>query len=111
MILGKSWKILILNFIEIAWYFQIQESVVRSKFVQFFFVLFIFFGITVEIVWIINIFIDFRIHRNTLMKFLYLIDYKWLLPQNQRVRVDFLGYKQYEALATHIKPFLKKTLK
>ena len=62
MILGKSWKILILNFIEIAWYFQIQESVVRSKFVLFFFVLFIFFGITVEIVWIINIFIDFRIH-------------------------------------------------
>ena len=41
------------------------------------------------------------------MKILYLKGYKWLLPQNQRVRLDFLGYIQYEALTKHIKPFLK----
>ena len=44
------------------------------------------------------------------MKILYLKSSKWLLSQNQPVRIDFLGYKQYEALAKHIKPFLK-TLK
>ena len=41
------------------------------------------------------------------MKVLYLQGYKWLLSQNQRVRNDFLGYRRYEALAKHIKPFLK----
>ena len=44
------------------------------------------------------------------MKILYLKTYKWLLSQNQPVRIDFLGYKWYEALAKHIKSFLK-TLK
>ena len=42
------------------------------------------------------------------MKLLYLKGFKWLLSQNQRVRIDFLGYIRYEALAKHIKPFLKK---
>ena len=41
------------------------------------------------------------------MKILYLKGYKWLLSQNQRVRIDFLGYRRYETLAKHIKPFLK----
>ena len=41
------------------------------------------------------------------MKILYLKGYKWLLSQNQRVRIDFLGYRWYEALAKHTKPFLK----
>ena len=41
------------------------------------------------------------------MKILYLKGYKSLLSQNQQVRIDFLGYIQYEALAKHIKPFLK----
>ena len=34
--------------------------------------------------------------------------YKWLLSQNQRVRNGFFGYRRYEALAKHVKPFLKK---
>ena len=38
------------------------------------------------------------------MKTFYFKSYKWLLPQNQRVRNDFFGYKWYEALAKHIKP-------
>ena len=42
------------------------------------------------------------------MKILYLNDHKWLLSQNQRVRIDFLGYRWYKALAKHIKTFLKK---
>ena len=41
------------------------------------------------------------------MKTLYLKGYKWLLSQNQQVRIVFLGYRWYEALAKHIKPFLK----
>ena len=43
------------------------------------------------------------------MKILYLKGYKWLLSQNQQVRIDFLGYRRYEALAKYIKPFLKNT--
>ena len=39
------------------------------------------------------------------MKILYLKGYKWLLSQNQRVRNNFSGYRRYEALAKHIKPF------
>ena len=58
-----------------------------------------------------NVFIDFRIHWNTLMKILYLKGYKWLLSQNQRVRIDFLGNRPYEALIKHIKSFLKKQSK
>ena len=45
------------------------------------------------------------------MKILHLKGCKWLLPQNQRVRINFLGYIGYEALAKHIKRFVKKTLK
>ena len=45
------------------------------------------------------------------MKILYLKGYKWLLSQNQQARNDFSGYRQYEVLAKHIKPFLKKALK
>ena len=45
------------------------------------------------------------------MKILYLKGYKWLLSLNQRVRNDFFGYRRYKALAKHINPFLKKTLK
>ena len=41
---------------------------------------------------------------------LYLKGYKWLLSQNQRVRNDFSGYRRYEALAKHIKPFFTKHL-
>ena len=42
------------------------------------------------------------------MKILYLKDYKWLLSQSQQVRIDFLGYIGYEALAKHIKHFFEK---
>ena len=45
------------------------------------------------------------------MEILYLKDYNCLLSQNQLVRNDFFGYRRHEALAKHIKPFLKKTLK
>ena len=41
------------------------------------------------------------------MKTLYLKSYKCLLSQTHRVRNDFFGYKRYEALAQHIKSFLK----
>ena len=34
--------------------------------------------------------------------------YKWLLSQNQRVRIDFLGYRWYEALTKNIELFYKK---
>ena len=33
---------------------------------------------------------------------------KWVLSESQQVRIDFLGYIWYEALAKHIKPFLEK---
>ena len=36
------------------------------------------------------------------MKILYLKGHKWLLSQNQRVKIDFLGYGWYKALAKHI---------
>ena len=75
------------------------------------FVLFISLGIIVEIVLNKNVFIDFRIHRNTLIKILYLKGYRWLFSQNQWVRIGLLDYRRYEALAKHVKPFLKKTLK
>ena len=39
------------------------------------------------------------------MKISYLKGYKWLFPQNQRVRIDILSYIRYEALVKHIKPF------
>ena len=39
------------------------------------------------------------------MKAYYLKDYKWFFSQNHRVRNDFFGYRRYEALAKHIKPF------
>ena len=45
------------------------------------------------------------------MKIVYLKGYRWLLSQNQLVRNDFFGYRQYDALAKHIKPFLKKKIK
>ena len=41
------------------------------------------------------------------MKILYLKDYKWLVPQTQRVKNDAFGYRQYEALTQHNKLFLK----
>ena len=41
------------------------------------------------------------------MKILYLKGYKWLLSHNQRVRNEIFGYRRYDALAKHIKPFLK----
>ena len=53
-------------------------------------------------------FIDFRITWNILMKILYLNGYKWLLSQNQRLRINFLGYRRYQALAKHMKPVFKK---
>ena len=49
---------------------------------------------------------------NTLKKILYLKGYKWLSSQNQGVRNYFFGYRQYEALAKHIKSsFFKKNFK
>ena len=42
------------------------------------------------------------------MKILYLKSYKLLLSQNHQVRNYFFGYRQYEAMAKYIKPFLKK---
>ena len=45
------------------------------------------------------------------MELLYLKDYKWVLSQNELVRIDFLGYRRYELLAKHIKPFFQKKLK
>ena len=45
------------------------------------------------------------------MKILYLKGYKWVLSQNQRKRIDFLGYRRYEALAKHIKSVFKKRIK
>ena len=42
------------------------------------------------------------------MKMLYLKSYKWLFSKKQRVRNDFSGYRQYAALAKHIKPFFIK---
>ena len=59
-----------------------------------------------------NVFVNFKINWNTLMKILYLKGYKWLLsPQKKRVRIDFFGSIRYQALARHIKPFKKKELK
>ena len=45
------------------------------------------------------------------MKTLYLKGYKWLVSQNQQLRIDFRDYRRYNALAKHIKPFFKKMLK
>ena len=45
------------------------------------------------------------------MKILYLKGSKWLLSQNQRVRIEALGYRSYEALAKDIKPFFLKNNK
>ena len=45
------------------------------------------------------------------MKILYLKGCKWTLPQNQRVRNDFFGYRRYEELAKHTKPFLSNKVK
>ena len=42
------------------------------------------------------------------MKNLYLKGYKWLLSQNQRVRIDSLRYRRCKALAKYKRPFLKK---
>ena len=36
--------------------------------------------------------------------------YKWLLYQNKQVKNDSFSYRRYEALAKHIKHFLKKHL-
>ena len=41
------------------------------------------------------------------MNILYLKRHKWLLPQNQQVKIDVLDHRRYEALAKHIKTFLK----
>ena len=30
---------------------------------------------------------------------------KVVVPQSQRVRIDVLGYRRYEAMAKHVKPF------
>ena len=45
------------------------------------------------------------------MKILYSKGYKCLLSQNQRVRNDFFGYRQYEGLAKYSQTFLRKTLR
>ena len=66
----------ILNFIEIVYYFSIKEFVVRSKFTPVFFFLFVFFGITIEIVLNKKVFNDFKIYLSSL-KIWYLKGYKW----------------------------------
>ena len=45
------------------------------------------------------------------MKISYLKGYKWLLSPKKRVRIDFLGYIRYDALAKHIKHFFNKNIK
>ena len=45
------------------------------------------------------------------MKILYLKGSKWVLSKNQQVKIDFLGYIRYKALARHIKPLKKKKWK
>ena len=42
------------------------------------------------------------------MKNLYLKGCKWFLFQSQQVRNYFFGYKWYDPVAKHNKPFLKK---
>ena len=42
------------------------------------------------------------------MKIFFLKDYKRLVSQNQRVRNDFFGYRRYQSLAKHSKPFVRK---
>ena len=42
------------------------------------------------------------------MKILYLKGDKKLLSQNPQIRIDFLGYRRYEAMAKHIKTLFKK---
>ena len=49
-ILATSWEIRFLNFTKIVQYFTIKKSVIRSKFVLVYFVLFIFFSIIMKIV-------------------------------------------------------------
>ena len=44
-VLAISWEIWILNFIETVQYFSIKKSVVRSKFVPVFFVLYVFWAL------------------------------------------------------------------
>ena len=41
------------------------------------------------------------------MKTLYFKDYKWLLSLNKQIRNDFFGYRLFQALDKHFKPFLK----
>ena len=41
------------------------------------------------------------------MKTLYLKSCKWLLSQNQQVRNDVFGYRRYQVLVEHMKPFSK----
>ena len=41
------------------------------------------------------------------MNIFYWKDYKWLLSQKQRGRNGVFGYRRYEALAKHIRFFLK----
>ena len=74
----------------------------QIKICPVFFVLFVVFGITIEVIWVKKVY-GFKIHWNTSLKILYLKDYKWLLSQNQQVRNNFFGYRWYEALAKHIK--------
>ena len=79
---------------------------------RFFCVLFVFFWHYCKNRFELKMFLlIFKIHWNTWMKILYLKGYKWLLSQNQWVRIDFLGYIQYEALAKPIKLFLEKNMK
>ena len=83
-----TWEIRILNFIEIVNALKLR-NLLSDKNLSFFF--FCLLALLEKQFWIKNVFIDFRIHWNTLMKILYLKGYKWLLSQIERVRIDALG--------------------
>ena len=95
-----------------TWFFFFFFFFFCFFFFKFFFFFFFFFFFLWHIFWHyyrksfkLKEFIDFRIHWNILMKLLYLKGYRWLLSQNQQVRIYFFGYRQYEALTKHMKLF------
>ena len=88
-ILANSWEIQILDFIEIVKYFQLGNLLSFQKLPRFFFALFVFFGIIIEIVWIWMAFNDFQIYWNTSLKLLYLKEVRNFVF----IRNDFFGYR------------------
>ena len=77
---------------------------------QFFLSYLYFLALLWKQLWIKNVFISFTIYWNTLMTILCLKVLKRLLSQNQRVRINFLGYRQYEHWL-NISKLFKKNIK